>query len=240
MLINQIEAGPLNETLLDTLHEKLDKEIAHLAQQYQDELTTGIRAPSTSSSSEGFQSLPQIFGDYEPKLYRRTLPILSSSNYQMQYQLDPMSFIDISTQINPLNLPKQHLPTSPSIVKAAENGDSDLLATLLQTEDIHSAGSDGTTALHAALGYSCKPEQARTIVTMLLAANPNVNAKNIIDKTPLHYVAGNGSITEDDALYIIEQLLAAGAKPDAKNISGQTPADCAVTPARAERIKSAL
>lgn len=61
----------------------------------------------------------------------------------------------------------------------------------------------------------------------------DVNAKNTVGDTPLHYAAKSGSAGKD----IIELLIAKGIDVNAKNNKGQTPVDIAASRNRSEVVK---
>jgi uncharacterized protein len=76
------------------------------------------------------------------------------------------------------------------IIEAAIRGDVEVLAELLQTEDVNTADEDGWTALHVAARIG------NFDVVRILLGTPqiDVNAKNKWKSTPLMIAAGSGNL----------------------------------------------
>mmetsp|Transcript_15040 Transcript_15040/g.29564 ORF Transcript_15040/g.29564 Transcript_15040/m.29564 type:complete len:891 (-) Transcript_15040:113-2785(-) len=99
-----------------------------------------------------------------------------------------------------------HESQAPALCAAAETGDTQLVACLLQHTDaaVDEADTDGTVALSVAACYGHE-----AVVTQLIQANATVDAAKLDGATPLHMAAQKGHVV------VAKALLDSGANPDA-------------------------
>ncbi len=121
--------------------------------------------------------------------------------------------------------------TGLALIKAAGNGDSELVEALLESgADINATNEQKQTALHNAANKG-----HTNIVKILLDSGANANATDMFGHTPLFIPVYIG------ALDIVEELLNAGAHVDARSrITGQTPLMFAVAGTRTRVVEKLL
>ena len=125
-------------------------------------------------------------------------------------------FIDLRVDVN------AQAPRSASPLSYAHKfrGNPGALIAAMREDDKNNSGG---TPLHYAATFSKNPE----ILSLLIKAGADVNAKDACGNTPLH---GAASYNENPEILTI--LLNAGADVNAKNDGGTTPLDWATSPPR--------
>ena len=80
-------------------------------------------------------------------------------------------------------------------------------------EDVHARDESGQTPLHRVVQFNTKPE----VIMMLVEAGANINSRDYIGFTPLHYAAKNAYLD------VTATLLALGADINVRDARGRTP-----------------
>jgi len=108
--------------------------------------------------------------------------------------------------------PKPVDPALAALIAAVRSGNAAAVATLIAAnhELVKAADPGGSTPLHHASGFGTV-----AMLTLLLDAGADVNAKNRRGSTPLHWAI------DDEAK--VRVLIARGAKVNAKQVEGRTP-----------------
>jgi len=96
--------------------------------------------------------------------------------------------------------------------KAIEDGDLELIKTLIENIDIDIQNGEGDTPLH--LGVKKKNLE---LVNFFIKEGVDLNTQNVVGHTPLHISAGLGTFE------LTKALVEAGAKVDLRDLSGQSP-----------------
>lgn len=111
--------------------------------------------------------------------------------------------------------------TAAEVSDAIVRGDGDAVSRALITNPalVSARTSDGDMPLHIA----CWQKQL-AVLGVLLAHDPDVNARGCFGRTPLHYAVHEGRAI---SAALVGMLLAHGADPALKDDNGYTPADWA-------------
>lgn len=116
---------------------------------------------------------------------------------------------------------KNSLDKTPFLI-AANNQNLDALKLLIE-HDVNTNAVDKylNNALHLCFMFTSTPEILLPILELLFSLRVDVNAKNVVGKTPLHFAV------QYNYYKYIEFLLENGADPTIKSIDGKTPWDLA-------------
>ncbi|CAH1271824.1 ANKK1 [Branchiostoma lanceolatum] len=125
----------------------------------------------------------------------------------------PSSIVDVDIDIEDSN------PEPPSLHDAAEDGDLELVRTLVRTKlgDVNAVNKFGHTALHEA-AWGGHTEICRVLVGAGARVNPTTSHPWGGGDTPAHFAAFEGH------LCTLRYLAGTGANLDVRNDSGETPA----------------
>lgn len=113
---------------------------------------------------------------------------------------------------------------------AAMNGNTELVVTLMDTDDVgqylHGKKQNGHTPLHVAAHLGQLP----VLHALLRAPGAPVNVPDAAQNTPLHLAASSFYCSEPNRVRMLTDLLAVGADPSLKNKDGMTAARLVSSP----------
>ena len=118
-----------------------------------------------------------------------------------------------------------HAETYP-LHQAADEGDLDSVNHFIAVHTVAvnaKKADDGSTPLHSAAWRARFGGDSASIISVLISAGADVNAKDGADFAPLHYVAVVSRPNSRQAVPIVSALIAAGADVNAKGNRGRTP-----------------